>query len=208
MPLAGITALLLEFRYLILFPLACLEGPITAFVVGMLVAAGYFNPVVAYIIFIFGDVIPDTVYYALGRYGGRYDFVARNAAKLGIATRESSVVRALWHDHSAKTMLLSKFAYGLSTPLLISAGLVHMPFRRFLVYSFLISLGQYAVLMTLGYYFSSSFGLVSTTLERVGIGITAAILFAFMYYLFAKYMRSKVFLAEREEKSHEEPTRL
>ena len=204
MPLAGLTALLLQYRYLILFPLACFEGPIAAFVVGMLAAQGYFSLLLVYPLFVLADIIPDMVYYGLGRYGSRYAFVARNAAKLGIAADGASVVRALWHEHTAKTMVMTKYAYGLSTPFLISAGMVKLPFVTFVLYSLTISIPTQLALLLLGYYFSGSFGLVSTALERVGIGVTLVIIFAVLYYYFTKYMRRQVFEEEQTEKRHEQ----
>ncbi|MDP3935351.1 MAG: hypothetical protein Q8Q46_04010, partial [Candidatus Giovannonibacteria bacterium] len=116
MNLETITQLLIQYRYLILFPLAAFEGPIVAFVVGILVAAGYFNPFIAYAILLFGDIIPDSIYYFIGRHGERKTFVARYGAKVGITEERFGVIKKLWHHHGFKTMFVSKLAYGLSTP--------------------------------------------------------------------------------------------
>src|SRR5579859_2852137 len=69
--------LILVYRYWILFPLACFEGPITGFIIGTLVALGYFNVFAAYFLLVMGDIIPDTAYYLLGRYGEKGTFVKK-----------------------------------------------------------------------------------------------------------------------------------
>jgi len=62
---------LLQYRYLALFPLACIEGPILALVVGFMVHLGYFSFIPAYFIMVLGDFVPDSVYYFIGRFGDK-----------------------------------------------------------------------------------------------------------------------------------------
>ena len=154
-PIDSIAQLVLDYRYWILLPLAVFEGPILAFMLGSLVALGYFNMFIVYTILLLGDLVPDVYYYFFGRYGEKKTLISRYAGKLGITEEHFEVVRRLWSTHPAKTMFFTKFAYGLSTPLLVSAGLIGMPLRRFLRYTIVISLIQYGVLLTLGYYFGT-----------------------------------------------------
>lgn len=196
--LEQIAQLILDYRYLILVPLAFVEGPIVAFVVGVLVAAGYFNAFVAYAILILGDLIPDTIAYLVGRYGNPNALVARYGNKLGIGERQIEKVRRMWYGHGFKTVLLSKVAYGLSTPLLISAGMVGLPWKRFFALSISVSVIQYALLMGLGYYFGKSFGLVQTAVETIGLAVTAAILVTAIFYVGSRFLRTRL-LAEAND---------
>ena len=189
-----------QYRYWILFPLACFEGPIVAFVVGTLVALGYFNPYLAFVVLVFGDIIPDTGYYFLGRWGAGTALAKKYMAKLG----SMEIVRRLWHEHGGKTMFFSKLAYGLSTAFLVSAGLVHMPLRTFLRYAVPITLVQYGILMFLGYHFGNSFGTVTNILDHIQIVIAAIIIVAIGYYFLTRYMRTRLL---REEKEEEEAMR-
>ena len=194
----GIAHLIIAYRYLILFPLAFFEGPIVAFVVGTLAAAGYFNVFGAYGILILGDLIPDTGYYLLGRYGERKALITRAVSAIGIREDHFSVIRHLWHNHGKKTMFFSKLAYGLSTPFLISAGLVHMPMKRFLSYALPITMIQYAILLFLGYYFSNSFKLVSQSIHDAQIIVAAVVVVAVGYYFLTRFMRKKLLQESRE----------
>ncbi|HUZ60693.1 MAG TPA: hypothetical protein VMU83_18125, partial [Hanamia sp.] len=61
--------LLLKFRYVILFPLAVVEGPILAVIAGFLCTEGYLNLFIVYTIIVLGDITGDTICYLFGRWG-------------------------------------------------------------------------------------------------------------------------------------------
>ncbi len=199
----ALVPLLIHYRYLILFPVAALEGPIVSFVVGTLVAAGYFDPLPAYGILVLGDLIPDTAYYYLGRYGGQA-LMGKFAPKIGVKEGHFDVVRALWNDHPGKTMFFSKLAYGLSTPFLVSAGFVGMPLSQFLRYALPVTFAQYAILMALGYFFGNSFKLVSNALTDVELLIAAAVVVGVGYNLMTRFMRTKLLDEERRKEAEKE----
>jgi membrane protein DedA with SNARE-associated domain len=198
---ASLVALILHYRYLILFPLACFEGPLVSVAVGFLISQGYFNPFAAYALFILGDVIPDGIYYYIGRFGKRSALIERWGPAVGISPSRIEVIARLWADHPGKTMWVTKFAYGLSTPLLILAGVVGVPVDRFFRYSIPFSLLQYAVLMTLGYFFGASYALISNVFNGLGMGITALVVVGGAYFAFTKYVRSRFWAEEKEEEA-------
>ncbi len=199
MNLETIIQLLIHYRYLILFPLAAFEGPVVAFVVGILTAAGYFNPFVAYIILLFGDIIPDSIYYFIGRHGERKTFVARYGARVGITEERFDIIKKLWHRHGLKTMFVSKLAYGLSTPFLVAAGFAGLPARKFYEYAVPVTVAQYAILMALGFYFGNSYALIEQYLQNAELIVAAAfIIFIAGYYTFAYYLKKKL-LANKQE---------
>lgn len=199
MNLETIIQLLIHYRYLILFPLAAFEGPIVAFVVGILVAAGYFNPFVAYVILLFGDIIPDSIYYFIGRHGERKTFVSRYGAKVGITEERFGVIKKLWHQHGFKTMFVSKLAYGLSTPFLVAAGFAGIPAKKFYEYALPVTIAQYAILMALGFYFGNSYALIAQYIQNAQLIIAAAFIILIAgYYLFAYYLKKRI-LANKKE---------
>lgn len=185
-------ALILAYKYWILFPLACIEGPILGFIAGTLVALGYFNPWIVFGVLVAGDVVPDVIYYCIGRFGERRSLIRRYAQKIGVSPEHFESIHSLWHNHTGTSMVFSKLAYGLSTPFLISAGIVGLNFTRFIRYSLPISVAQYAVLMGLGYFWgATAFSWVSTTFEGAGILVAATALVAIAYYFFTRHMRSR-----------------
>jgi membrane protein DedA with SNARE-associated domain len=196
-----IYSLLVQYRYLILFPLAAIEGPIISLAVGFLIYLGFFSVVPAYILLVFGDLIPDTIYYYLGRYGNKKRILDKYIERSDRLAHNMNLLEKLWHDHGKKTMFFSKLAYGLSTPFLISAGLVKMPYKKFVSYALPVTLLQYAVLLTIGYYLGYSYASAARYVEDAGLIIAAAfVVFVGLFFAFQKYARHEIEKLEEEEK--------
>lgn len=192
MDLAAIAALIIHYRYWILFPLACFEGPLVAIVIGFLVSLGYFDFFAAYVVMLFGDIVPDTLYYYLGRYGKRTALIKRYGHKIGINDDRAEKVRTLWNTHGLKTMWMGKLAYGLSIPFLVSAGFIGMPLRRFLLYAIPVTMFQYGVLMALGYYFGNSYGVIASSFTDIQFLLAGLALAGACYYGFTLFMQKRL----------------
>ncbi len=196
----GALQLIIEYRYWILFPLAAFEGPVTGFIVGTLVALGYFNVIAAYSILLLGDIIPDVTYYFVGRFGEKKSFVKNILSKIGVAEEHFSIIRNLWLNHTGKTMFFSKLAYGLSTPFLISAGFIKLDFKKFMAYALPVTVAQYAILMAFGYYFGASYyETITSSFSGIGLVVAAVVVVAVAYAFFTRFMRRKLLQSEKTE---------
>ncbi len=185
--------LLTKYGYFILFPLAAIEGPIVSLVVGFLIYLGYLKFLPAYAILLLGDLIPDTVYYYIGRFGNRRKIMEKYGPRLNL-------IEKLWREHGKKTMFFSKLAYGLSGLFLISAGLVKMPFRKFISYAFPVTLFQYGVIMMIGYSLGHSYQIAERYIQYAYVIVAAIlILFIISYILITKYARKRIKEMEQEE---------
>ncbi len=198
MELASLIALLMQYRYFVLFPLACIEGPILGFIAGTLIPLGYFHPLPLLLTLILADIIPDMAYYFAGRWGKERSLIEKIGPKLRITPERFEVVRNLWHTHPFKTMAVTKFAYGLSTPLLITAGLAHLPFNTFWRYSAFLAALQYSVLVGLGYFLGDYFSTIESTLVRVQLVVAGAAVVFGLYYLLTNSVRSQFFKEEQK----------
>ncbi len=192
MPVDSITPLIIEYRYWILIPLAFLEGPIVAFSAGLLASLGYFNPFIVLSVLIGKDISVDAFFYLLGRWGNRGELIKRYSRKVGVTAEHWDVVERLWDQHPWKTMFLSKIAYGLSYPFLVSAGLTNISYKRFWLYAIQISLLQYGLLMVLGYYFGNSYGFVAATFSGIQILLGIVAVIAVIYYGFSFFVRRRM----------------
>ena len=194
-----IISLILIYRYLILFPLACLEGPVLALLIGFLVHLGYFNIFGAMILMCAGDFFPDILYYYIGRFGSERKFLEKYGSRFSFIKDNFPVIEKLWRDHSYKMMFASKLAYGMSTPLLITSGLARMPFRKFAWRALLVTIFQYGVILALGYYLGYSSAYVSD-IKLVGVILAAVLaIFIFVYIKVQKYARRELGKLEKEE---------
>lgn len=192
MDLGNMSQLIVEYRYWILVPLAFLEGPIVAFSAGFLASLGYFNPFAVLGVLIGKDILLDAFFYYLGRWGNRGELIKRYSRKVGVTAEHWDIVDRLWDQHPWKTMFLSKVAYGLSYPFLVSAGLTNISYKRFWFYAIQISLLQYGLLMVLGYYFGNSYGFVAATFNGIQILLVILAGLSVLYYGFTLFMRRRM----------------
>lgn len=185
--------LLTKYGYFILFPLAAIEGPIVSLGVGFLIYLGYFQFLPAYAVLLLGDLIPDTVYYYIGRFGSKRKIIEKYGSHLNL-------IEKLWQEHGRKTMFLSKLSYGLSIPFLISAGLVKMPYKRFIFYAIPVTLFQYGVIMAIGYFLGHSYRLAERYIQYAYVIIAVIlIIFIISYVLVVKYARRQIKEMEQQE---------
>lgn len=193
-----IAQLIVEYRWWILIPLTFLEGPIVAFVAGTLASLGYFNVYLLFAIFFARDVSVDLGCYLLGRFAWRTAFVRRFLTRVGVTQEEIDDIRPLWANNPGKTMFFSKLSYGVAAGLIVVAGVVEMPLKKFMAWGAVIAVLHYGVLLVLGYYFGGAFGTVSQLLENISYVIGGIALVITAYYFFKRYMRRRLLRAEKE----------
>lgn len=187
-------ALLIAYRYWILFPLAAVEGPIIAVIAGWLVSRGMLQFLPTFIILFFGDFLPDLFYFWVGHKMHRMEFIARYGVRFGITSTQLQSIEYLWHSHTLKSALFSKWAYGMSTPLLMSAGFSKLPLRSFLSAIIPVIFFQYLILLIVGYYFGSSYQVVSRYLQGAEWVVALGVLLFIVLYLFVTRFIKQKFL--------------
>jgi membrane protein DedA with SNARE-associated domain len=184
--------------YIILFPLALIEGPVLALVVGFLVKLGYLDIFAAYTVMVAGDFFPDSFYYYIGKLAHKKGWIERLSkkftSKAGFILDNRDILEKLWKNHGKKMMLFSKQAYGLSTPLLVSAGLVNMSYRRFLAYAFPITLAQYIVFITIGYWLGYSYTVAGPYIQYAGWAVALFVIAFIAVYIFVQKRARKALM--------------
>lgn len=146
-------ALLLTYKYAILLPVAFLEGPFLCILLGFLIAGGHLSFLPSFGIMMLVDIVRDMTLYFIGKFW----HPAFAGSRLG---HRLEAMEHLWHRHTVKAMVLSKWAYGLSLPLIMTSGLARLPVRKFFAVALAITAFQYAVLITAGYYFGKFYQII------------------------------------------------
>jgi len=173
--------LLIQYKYLILLPIVVVEGPIITVIAGFIVSLGYMNLLITYLVVVFGDVGGDIIYYAIGRWG-RENFLERWGKYIGFPIEKVVPIEKHFEKHGARTLFIGKMAQGIGGIFLVAAGLVKMPFYKFvsanLIATFVKSLG----LLLLGYFFGEAIDNINSALGiftaiSLGIGIIVIIIF-------------------------------
>lgn len=184
---------LMHYKYIILFPLAVIEGPLVSFAAGFLVRTGVLNLWLTYLILLPADLIPDTMFYAIGYYGLNSKLVQNFIGRFSFFHNHFDRVEKLWKNHAWKTILLGKIAYGMALPFLMSAGMVKMPFKKFLWYTFQVTMLQYTIILAIGYASGHFYAMISRYIYVPYYFMGAVvIIFIVSYILVSKLARREI----------------
>jgi hypothetical protein len=108
---------LIAHRYVMLLPLAIVEGPVLAVIAGLLCTQGFLTPFIVYPLIIAGDMIGDSICYWLGRAArsGRFNrfwLTRRLGNRLGGNREKLDRLMLFFDENQVKTVSLSKITLG------------------------------------------------------------------------------------------------
>ncbi|PIZ72450.1 hypothetical protein COY07_03235 [Candidatus Peregrinibacteria bacterium CG_4_10_14_0_2_um_filter_43_11] len=183
--LDSIIGLLTTYKYLLLFPIAVVEGPIVSVIGGFLCSGGFLSLSITYGLLILADLIGDTIYYSIGRFGGR-PFIKRWGHIFGITTEKLSQTEKHFHHHAGKTLAIGKTQpWGMLV--LIASGLSKMSYIRFMLLNLAVTIFKTAGLMAIGYYFGKSYKIINHYFGFYGeISMILATALIIGYFLISK----------------------
>lgn len=169
---------LYSYKYIILFIFGVMDFKVASIFAGFMLSAKNFSLPLIYLVLILGNIIPDAIFYFIGRFGGEMKIVKKNKDKF-------SSLQKLWELHPNTALILCKFASFFSIPLVISAGLVKLPYKKMISKSVLIDSILIAIFVLAGYFSGNLYKSYSIYLGY--LGLTLAILFIFFILIF-KYL--------------------
>jgi len=195
--LGEILEVLSQYGYVILFALVLAEQiglPIPAVPVllgvGALIGAARLNPALALGSALAASLLPDIVWYELGRRrGGRVlGFLCR------IALEPDSCVRRtenLFIQRGRSALLIAKFLPGLSTLTPPLAGMVGIARWQFIALDAAGALIWAGAWMALGYVFADALELVASRADRLGHGLVLVVAAILAGYVLVKFVQRR-----------------
>lgn len=144
-----IVSLIGEYRYLVVFPLAIVEGPLTTVISGFFVSKGELNILATYCVLMAGDIIGDTIVYGIGRFGGR-PLVKKIGKWFKVTDEGMNQAEAYFQKHGLKHVTISKIVHGIGLAGLITAGSMRVKYAHYVAICFITTTLQAAVLLTIG----------------------------------------------------------
>ena len=177
-------ALLLAYKYWVIFPIAVVEGPMISVLTGWLVSTGALNVFVAYVLLVFADLVGDSIYYALGRFGGN-PFLKHWGHWIGVDDTKLLKLEEHFGNHGNKYLLFGK-TQGFGAAFLAAAGVIKFPFPRFIGINAIGTILKVPVFLLIGYFFGEAYEQIDSTLTKVGLISFGVILFILILYFFKK----------------------
>ncbi len=177
--------------YILIAIIACAEGPWISLVLGVILRLGflYFWPI--YIALMLGDLVGDVIWYYIGRRYG-YSFIHKHGHRFNITEEAVARLTHLFHKHKHVVLFLSKISNGLGFAIvtLMTAGMIKIPFGRYIIVNVFGQLVWTGFLIGVGYFFSTLYITVNNVLGKISI-TAGIILVAFLGYRYYKFLKNK-----------------
>ena len=176
--------------YAIIVFVSFVEGPILSMICGLLLRIGYLDFPLTYASLMLGDLIGDVFWYYLGYFVG-HKFIKRFGKYFSITEEGVQTVSTIFHTYKDYILIISKITMGFGFALvtLVTAGIVRIPFKRYIT---LNAMGQFVwtgLLMIVGYFLGQAYTTFDNIFSKTFI---AAIFILVIVALFGygKYVRS------------------
>ena len=173
--------LLLTYKYIILIPLAIIEGPIVTVVCGFLVTLKFFNPFVVYVVMVLGDIVGDGGIYYIGYSGKRFLKYFR------VTDEKLEKAKTYFQNNHKKAIIMSKLIHGIGFTGLVAAGAIHVPYKKYFKTCALISVIQSFVMLMLGILFGHAYVVIGKYLNYYAAIVSVAALIFLVILFLRKY---------------------
>lgn len=168
--------------YLILAGFLVLTGmglpiPEEVFVIGAGIAAHnqHLEPWLALATCLLGAIVGDCMMYAIGYHFGHRLLRDRHWFARYMTPERERQVEEMIHKHGFKVFLTARFLVGVRSPVYVTAGILRMPFRRFIVVDAFCASLVVSLFFALSFMFSEAFENLWNSIHRAEVWLTATL---------------------------------
>ena len=159
-------------------------GELTLVAVAAYAGAGHLNIAIVIALGALGAIAGGDIGYFIGLRGGR-PLLEKILSVFRLEVGHLAQAEMFFAHHGDKTILVGRFILGLRTWASVFAGVAHMPFWRFQLYSVLGAVPWAILWGVVGYLLGNNWPLLTTVLKATGYGgLALAIGVAFIYLAF------------------------
>ncbi len=192
-----ISAILQQFPYLGLFALLILGGigfpfpeDTTLILCGFLIVSGVVRPLPALIVVYIGVLITDLFLYFVGKKYGRMVLTHKRFQKI-LSRERLSYLEKKFNKWGLLVVMFGRHLIGLRAQVILAAGVMRMPFLKFVITDAVSSSFTVAFMVGVGYLGGNSLQVLRkdiTRVEHVAIFLGVALLALFFVF---RYLRSR-----------------
>jgi membrane protein DedA with SNARE-associated domain len=173
-----------------------LEGSFLAYIAGFAASLGILNIYIVLIMAPVANVIADSFYFFIGKFGRNTAVYRYFTNKIG-ADRVNRIENYL-KTNFARTITVMKLTPAIAGPGLVLSGAANIPYKRFLPYSLALSTVYSSIVITLGFYSGEAFNTISGYFKYAEIAIGVAVVLILMVPVAIKIVSQKI--SQRIEK--------
>ncbi|HEX3152495.1 MAG TPA: DedA family protein [Gemmataceae bacterium] len=148
---------------------------------------------------ILGVVLCDTFLYFVGRRWGRKLISLKWVQRRLMSPERFKKIEKNFHDYGIRILLITRILPGIRTPVFLTAGIVHLPFRKFLLADALYAIPGVCLFFWLAYWLTDTFLALLHKVESYRELAVIAILSFFAGFITATFVRRPVTTGSPEE---------
>jgi membrane protein DedA with SNARE-associated domain len=137
--------------YLLIFLAMIIEGPIITLAAAFASSLGIFNVWLIFLLSILGNLLPDILFFSIGRFG-REKSLEKYFKYFGLNQQRIKKLENGFKEHAGKTLVFAKLIPPLPIPGIILAGFAKMPTRKFIFISTAFNIISSTICVLVGYY--------------------------------------------------------
>jgi membrane protein DedA with SNARE-associated domain len=148
---------------------------------------------------ILGVVVCDTFLYWVGRKWGRWLIRKPWVQRRLLSPERFQTIEKNFHDYGIRILLIARLLPGIRTPVFLSAGIVRLPFRKFLLADVLYAIPGVNLIFWLAWWLTDTFLALLTKVESYRELAIIAILSFIAGFITATFVRRPVTTGSPEE---------
>lgn len=189
--LPALIAFLESSKYFLIFTGTYIEGSTVMMATGLLWHLGTVEFWPAYIALVLGDILSDIMWYFVGYFGARR-FFARFGHWFGVTPDIIAKVERRFGIYHTKVLLMSKLSMGFgmfAIPILATAGMLRIPFARYVAINLFGSTIWVCSVMLVGYWFGNVLDYIPPDFQ-IALAIASPLLFFYLLKVGAKKLET------------------
>ncbi len=179
---------LIEYRYLLIFLAACIEGFSTMMVAGFLLSTRSVSLVPTFLVLVAGEIANGFLWYAVGYWGGgrAIDWLLRHSRR---QRQLVDRVRAYMERYTGQAILFAKMTFSVTVLTQVLVGSTKYPTRRFAIFNIIGSIGWVALILALGFFFGTGYTAIFGYLKSFSHLLLFVVITVVVVLLFGRLFR-------------------
>ena len=168
------------------------EVPIIA--AGLLAAGGSLNPWIALACCLFGALVGDAIMYWIGYHFGRGVLQDHPRWARWVTPQREDQIEAMFAKHGLKVFFVARFLVGLRTPVYLTAGILRVSFRRFILIDLVCATAVVGTFFGITYKFGQNGDKILKMVREAQVGLTVGVVIALAcisFYLWRRWRRKR-----------------
>ncbi len=148
---------------------------------------------------IFGVVASDVILYGIGRRWGSRLLKSSWVQRRVLPPDRFQKIEKNFEQYGIRILLIARLIPGIRTPVFISAGIVRLPFRRFLLADAIYAIPGVTIIFTLAYWLTDSFMFLIKKLDTYRELLLVAVISFIAGFIVANFIRRPVSTGSPED---------